>query len=101
MLGFLSFGGIYLRKCTVKSYKIKLTRSALKTLHKFPNKSNRRISAKIDDLAMNPRPPGCRKLTDLDNTWRVRVGDYRVIYSIDDDTRVVFVHDIAPRSSAY
>ncbi|MFH0351856.1 MAG: type II toxin-antitoxin system RelE/ParE family toxin [Chromatiales bacterium] len=57
--------------------------------------------AAIQALARNPRPPGCRKLTGTENDWRIRVGDYRVIYAIADVIRVVRVHRVRHRREAY
>jgi mRNA interferase RelE/StbE len=55
----------------------------------------------IERLATNPRPKGCRKLEGADNLWRIRVGDYRVIYSVDDARRIVDIIAIRHRSEAY
>jgi len=59
-----------------------------------------RIEATIDSLADDPRPPGCKKLT-LDQGWRVRVGDYRIIYDIDDVVRIVSVERVVHRRDVY
>ncbi|HVU33556.1 MAG TPA: type II toxin-antitoxin system RelE/ParE family toxin [Opitutaceae bacterium] len=64
-------------------------------------KLKRRIGATIDGLAISPRPPGCVKLAGEDVVWRVRVGDYRILYEIHDDRLVVLVVRIAKRSEAY
>ena len=60
-----------------------------------------RIGAVIDELAANPRPPRCVKLAGEDGVWRVRVGDYRILYEVHDDRLVVLVIRIAKRSEAY
>jgi len=52
-------------------------------------------------LADNPRPYGCRKLTGSDRDWRIRVGDYRIVYEIDDQVREVRVMRIRHRREAY
>ncbi|HEX5138271.1 MAG TPA: type II toxin-antitoxin system RelE/ParE family toxin [Planctomycetota bacterium] len=52
-------------------------------------------------LGSDPRPAGCRKLHAADDLWRVRIGDYRVIYSIDDSKRRVDVNAVRHRSDAY
>ncbi len=49
----------------------------------------RRIISRVEALATNPRPPGCVKLQGATDLWRIRVGDYRVVYSIDDTARLV------------
>ena len=55
----------------------------------------------IQALAQNPRPPGCRKLTGSKNDWRIRVGDYRVVYEIADEIRVVRVNRVRHRREVY
>jgi mRNA interferase RelE/StbE len=53
------------------------------------------------DLAENPRPPGCRKLVGGEGDWRLRVGDYRVLYEINDTRKVVRVLHVKHRREAY
>ena len=61
-----------------------------------------RIAAAIDALTENPRPPGCRLLRDrASRTWRVRVGDWRILYDIDDAGGVVTILHVLHRSQAY
>lgn len=60
-----------------------------------------RIVPKIESLAAEPRPSGCKKLRGEKSRWRLRVGDYRVIYSIDDRAHVVDVIAIRHRREAY
>jgi mRNA interferase RelE/StbE len=52
-------------------------------------------------LATDPRPPGCRKLVGSQDRWRVRVGDYRIIYTIDDAGQLVQIAAVSHRSKAY
>ncbi|MEP7171752.1 MAG: type II toxin-antitoxin system RelE/ParE family toxin, partial [Bacteroidota bacterium] len=67
------------------SYKIAIRKQALKELEHFPVHINKKISKKIDSLTDNPRPRGCRKLKgEHEELWRIKSGDYRIIYSIDD-----------------
>jgi mRNA interferase RelE/StbE len=61
----------------------------------------RRIREAIEALAVDPRPPGCRKLEGRENAWRVRVGTWRVIYQIEEDRVVVLVVRVAPRGEVY
>jgi mRNA interferase RelE/StbE len=61
----------------------------------------KRVVPKIESLAVQPRPSGCKKLKGEKERWRLRVGDYRVIYSIDDRTRVVDVVTLRHRREAY
>lgn len=83
-----------------EQYRIVLAPSASKELEDLPAGTVERIVKKIDGLAENPRPPGAIKLTGIPS-WRVRIGDFRVIYSIDDRTKTVRVDGIRHRSKAY
>lgn len=82
------------------SYTIQIERSAQKQLAKISSPYFEAISEKILSLENNPRPPGCKKLTGRES-WRIRVGSYRVIYNILDDVLVVFVIDIDHRKQVY
>ena len=55
----------------------------------------------MDELAHDPRPPGCLKIIGADDAYRVRVGDYRIVYQIEDRILVVYVIRIAHRSDVY
>ena len=85
----------------MSSYKISFKKSAIKELHKLPKKEVARITTLISSLAENPRPPGCKKLKGYTNLWRVRSGNYRVIYSIEDQILVVEILEIVDRKDAY
>jgi mRNA interferase RelE/StbE len=65
-------------------YEVILERSAENDLKRLPTSVFHRIIAQIKPLAENPRPSGCRKITGSKNDWRIRIGDYRVIYEIDE-----------------
>lgn len=82
-------------------YQILFARSARKELEGLPSVSASRALDKIERLAMTPRPAGSRKLVGSGNLWRLRVGDYRIIYAIDDSKRMVDVTAIRHRSDAY
>ena len=82
-------------------YRIVVARSARKELERLPPAAVARIIARIEGLAAVPRPTGCRKLQGSTDLWRVRVGDHRVIYSVDDSRRVVDVIAVRHRSEAY
>ena len=60
-----------------------------------------RIIPQIRTLAENPRPPGCRKLTRSKNDWRIRIGDYRVLYEIDEKVRAVRITRVRHRREIY
>ncbi len=82
-------------------YQITFSRSAHKELESLQAEINNRIFPKIIALATEPRPDGCRKLVGEENLWRIRIGDYRVIYSINDDTRIIDITTVRHRSKAY
>ena len=75
--------------------------SAAKELLHLPAKDAFRVRAAINNLSNNPRPSGCKKLEGSFNEYRIRVGRYRVIYTIADDILTVVVVKIAHRKEAY
>jgi mRNA interferase RelE/StbE len=70
-------------------------------LERLPAKLVERIFPKLEGLASEPRPAGCKKLKGGQREWRIRVGDYRMIYMIDDDTLLVSVIRIRHCSEVY
>lgn len=83
------------------AYSIQLKRSAAKEIDAIKNrKDRRRIAGRIGKLAGDPRPPGCQKLSGQ-NTYRVRQGQYRIIYTINDDRLVVTVVKVGHRRDVY
>lgn len=82
-------------------YHVLLERGAEKDLARLSSAIHDRIIAAIQALADNPRPPGCRKLASSKNDWRIRVGDYRVIYEIADEIPVVRVNRVRHRREVY
>ena len=83
------------------SYDLRFTSSAEKELKKLPGQLVARIVPRVENLASNPRPSGCKKLKGGDREWRIRVGDYRVVYTIDDAGLLVEVTRIRHRSDVY
>jgi len=81
-------------------YKIELKKSAVKELNSIPDKNIKSIIRKIKLLADNPRPDGCIKLTGKEQ-YRIRYGNYRILYSIEDDKLIVFVVKIGHRRDVY
>ncbi len=81
-------------------YTVRLERQARKALAALAQPDYSRMSAAIRALAQNPRPTGCRKLSGY-AAWRIRVGNYRVIYEINDGNLVVAVVDIGHRRDVY
>jgi mRNA interferase RelE/StbE len=84
----------------VASYKVLLKRSAAKELEGLPPRVRRRIASKIDGLGTTPRPPGVEKLSGQEK-YRIRQGDYRVVYAIDDDAQTATVFKIGHRRDVY
>jgi mRNA interferase RelE/StbE len=82
-------------------HEVRLGRSATKELESLPGPILERIAKKIDSLAEQARPAGCKKLRGADDLWRVRVGDYRIVYAVDDDAAVVEIRVIRHRKDAY
>ncbi len=84
------------------AYKVDITKHALKELIALPIKVSNQITKAIDDLAENPRPVGCKKLKgESEYLWRVRVGNYRIIYMIEDAVKIVEVRKIGHRKDIY
>lgn len=82
-------------------YSITFARSARKELESLSNSLIKRIFSRIESLADSPRPTGCKKLKGSEELWRIRVGDYRVVYSVDDKLRIVDVIAVRHRNQAY
>ena len=82
------------------SYRVSIRKQALKELQDLPVKESSKIVAAIDNLKEDPRPNGCKKLKGR-NGYRVRVGNYRIVYEIFDKTLVVDVIDIGDRKEIY
>jgi mRNA interferase RelE/StbE len=84
----------------VASYKLLVKPSAAKELEALPKKHRQRIVTKIRSLSVEPRPPGCEKLSGHD-LYRVRQGNYRVLHTVQDADRVVVVIMIGHRREVY
>ncbi|MFH0926104.1 MAG: type II toxin-antitoxin system RelE/ParE family toxin [bacterium] len=84
----------------MEKYKITIKPSAAKELKDIPQKDFQRITKKIQSLSVNPRPVGCEKLSGQEK-YRFRQGDYRIIYSVDDDIFTVSVVKIGNRREIY
>lgn len=83
-------------------YTIRIKRSAEKELSKVHSSMIKRIVKAIDGLAQNPRPSGSKKLEALkEPLWRIRVGDYRIIYHIEDVIRIVEIRRVGHRREIY
>ncbi len=84
-------------------YEIVFTRSALKDLKNLPEDIAARIMLAIDMLAKEPYPKGCVKLKgdEYNNAWRIRVGDYRVLYRVFEEDELIRIGRIIKRGDAY
>lgn len=82
-------------------YAVVFARSARKELEALDPRAIDRVVVRIEALAKDPRPPGSRKLRGSQHLWRIRVGDYRVVFGLDDRQRIVDVVRIRHRRDAY
>ena len=82
-------------------YTIHFKNSALKELRKLPKKVADRIARDINNLSVNQRPPGSKKLKGINELYRLRSGDYRVIYQVQDRVLIVLVIRIGDRKDVY
>jgi mRNA interferase RelE/StbE len=82
-------------------YRVLLERAAEKDLSRLSSEVHSRVIRAIQLLANNPRPSGCRKLAGSKNDWRIRVGDYRVVYEIADEIRIVRINRVRHRREVY
>lgn len=82
-------------------YKVEIVKSAIKELSKIPSKEALWVLEKIDSLKENPRPQGCIKLTGSKDEYRIRVGNYRVLYTIEDNMLLVQIFNIGHRKDVY
>lgn len=81
-------------------YKIYIKPSAAKELEKVPKKVLQKIVGRIKRLSINPRPYGCEKLSD-EEKYRIRQGNYRIVYSIEDEKLFVIVVKVGHRRDVY
>lgn len=82
-------------------WQVVIHRKAEKILKRLDGDTLERIRRSIRGLAIDPRPVGVKKLTGHDNLYRVRVGDWRILYAIEDDRLIVLVLEISTRGGAY
>ena len=82
------------------SYAVEVARKVQKQASRLPPNARDRVDAAIRDLGRDPRPPGCRRLSGQDE-WRIRVGDYRIVCEIDDDSERALVLEVWHRQKGY
>jgi mRNA interferase RelE/StbE len=81
-------------------YKVDLETRARREYHALPSEAQKRITEAIDDLQTNPRPPAARRLTAKEG-YRIRKGDDRILYTIDDDSRTIRIYRVGHRREVY
>lgn len=86
---------------TEQRYRVEFDDEAAKQLRKLDKSARSRILLAIDKLETNPRPDGVKKLKGHENRWRIRVGDWRVVYRIEDGLLVVIVVAVGQRDKVY
>ena len=82
-------------------YEITFARSARRELAALETQLVARVWARIQALGAQPRPPGCRKVQGEEDVWRIRVGDYRVLYEIKNAMRIIDIVAVRHRRDAY
>ena len=84
------------------TYTIEISTSAAKAVDKLEKANRLRVVGAIELLSVDPRPPGAKMLRGGEQgRWRVRVGDYRIVYAIEDDRLLVLVLRVAHRREVY
>ncbi|UKP00127.1 type II toxin-antitoxin system RelE family toxin [Nostoc sp. UHCC 0870] len=83
------------------SYTVVISKSVQKQIDNLPNDAMARVIEKIQNLTSEPRPDGIVKLKGFDNEYRIRVGDYRVRYEIDDESQLVQILQCKHRKDVY
>lgn len=82
-------------------FSVEVSRTAERQLRKLPRGDQLRVARAIVALADTPRPPGCRKLTGYEDVFRIRVGRYRILYSIEEGRLLVIVLKVGHRRGVY
>ncbi|MGA9056406.1 MAG: type II toxin-antitoxin system RelE/ParE family toxin [Terriglobia bacterium] len=85
----------------MNNYSVEVKPSARKELESLPDNVLARVLQKMNSLRTAPRPAGCKKLKGYRDQWRVRVGDWRVVYIIDDAAKLISITRIAHRREVY
>lgn len=83
------------------AYTVELSKKAQKQLKTLPQSVQKRLNVEISALAAQPRPPGVKALQGTKGLLRLKVGDYRIIYTVEDDRLLVVVVKVGHRSKVY
>lgn len=84
-----------------KVYRIEVTPRARKDLEALPTRERRRVAEQIDTLMTDPRPTGCKKLKGREDFYRIRVGNYRVVYQIEDEILLILIVRVGDRNEIH
>ncbi len=82
-------------------YRVVVEDNAARTIRKLPKDVQRQIIAKTEALASDPRPAGCQKLKGMEDLYRVRAGEYRIVYRIEDRILLVLIVSVGHRGDVY
>lgn len=86
---------------TKQNWEIRVHRRVERVMRKLPRDLQQRLDRAIWGLARDPRPPGCSKLRGQGDVYRIRVGQWRISYAVEDDKLVILIIEVAPRGGAY
>lgn len=86
---------------TDPTYRIEVAPAAARQLRKLDHPARRRVQAAVELLASDPRPPGAKKIVGGEGEWRVRTGDYRIVYEVRDQVLLVLVLAVGHRRDVY
>lgn len=81
-------------------YKVAIKKSAAKEIERLPRKDMKAVLERVESLSENPRPRDCKKLSSQEK-YRIRCGNYRILYAIEDDILIVFVVKVGHRRDVY
>ncbi|MFN2226065.1 MAG: type II toxin-antitoxin system RelE family toxin [Anaerolineae bacterium] len=84
-----------------RHWQVLIDRQPPRIFRRLPKPLLQRIREAISGLARSPWPPGCKKLAGYDNLFRIRVGDWRISYAVEEDRLIVLVIEVAPRGDVY
>jgi mRNA interferase RelE/StbE len=83
------------------AYRVDISPPAARQIRKLRPEVGARLRPHIDALAENPRPDGVKKMKGVDNQYRVRAGDFRIVFSVQDNDQVVLILKVADRKDVY
>jgi len=83
------------------AYSVQFKPAALRQLERLPREIQRRVAVRIEMLREDPTPAGCKRLAGMPDAWRIRIGDYRLVYQVQRHVLLVLVLKIGHRREAY